>query len=100
MPQSLQDLGSQAGGQAQAPVVGALNPNRWTNREPQTPENTNWSEASRRSSSQHQDPALSKCLHTPVLHISGQTTSKTGIQHQPSKSKRKEIRTEVNKIRK
>ena len=32
-PHSLQDFGSQAGGQAWAPVVGALSPNRWANRE-------------------------------------------------------------------
>ncbi|XP_067552240.1 uncharacterized protein [Pseudorca crassidens] len=64
---SLQDLGSPAGCQARAPVVGALSQNRWTNREPQSPGNINRSEASRKSSSQHQDPALSKCLQTPVL---------------------------------
>ena len=54
-------------------------------REPQTPGNINWSEASWRSSSQHQDPALSNCLQNPVLDASGQKTSKTGIQHNPSK---------------
>ena len=84
-PQSLQDLGSQAGSWARAPVVGAPSPNRWIDREPQTPGNINWSEASGRSSSQHQDPALSNCLQTPVLDISGQTSSKTRIQHHPSK---------------
>ena len=90
MPKSLQDLGSQAGGQARAPVVVALSPNRWTNREPQTLGNINLSKASQRSSSQHQDLALSNCLQTPVLYVSGQTTSKTGIQHHPSKNKKNE----------
>ena len=85
----LRDLGSQAGGQARDPVVGALSPNCWTNREPQTPGNINRSEASGRSSSQHQDPALPNCLQTPVLDVSGQTTRKTGIQHHPSKKKKK-----------
>ena len=89
MPRSLRDLVSQAGGWAQAPVVGALSPNRWTNREPQMPGNINRNEASRRSSSQHQDPALSNCLQTPVLDVSGQTTSKTVIQHHPSKRGKK-----------
>ena len=69
-------------------MVGAPSPNRWTNKEPQTPGNINWSEASWRSSSQHQDPALSNCLQTPGLDVSGQTTSKTGIQHHPSKKKK------------
>ena len=87
MPCSLQYLGSQARGWTQAPVVGALSPNCWTNREPQTPGNINWSEASQRSSSQHQDPALSNCLQTPVVVASGRTTSKTGIQPHPSKKK-------------
>ena len=68
-------------------MVGALSPNHWTNREPQTPENISWSEASWKCSSQHQDPALSYCLQTPVLDVSGQT-SKTRIQHHPSKKKR------------
>ena len=86
MPRNLRDLGSQAGGQAWAPVVGAPSPNRWTNREPQTPGNISWSEASRRSSSRHQDPALSSCLQTLVLDVSGQTTSKAGIQHHPSEN--------------
>ena len=72
-----------------APVVGALSPNHWTNREPQSPGNSNQSEDSQRSSSQQQDPALSNCLQTPVLDVSGQTTSKTGIQHYPSKKKMK-----------
>ena len=94
MPRSLRDLVSQAGGWAQAPVVGALSPNRWTNREPQMPGNINRNEASRRSSSQHQDPALSNCLQTPVLDVSGQTTSKTVIQHHPSKKKRKKERND------
>ena len=66
---SLWDLGSQAGGQARAPVVGALSPNCWSNREPQTPGNINQSEASCWSSSQDQDPALSNCLQTPVLDV-------------------------------
>ena len=82
--------GSQAGGQARAPVVGAPSPNHQTNREPQTPGNINWSEASQRSSSQHQDPALSNCLQTPVLDVPGQTTSKTRIQHHPSKKKKQQ----------
>ena len=90
-PRSLRDLGSQAGGQAQAPVEGTLSPNCWTNREPQTPGNINQSEVSQRSSSQHQDPALYNCLQTPVLDVSGQTTSKTGIRHHPSKKKKKEM---------
>ena len=83
LPRCLWYLGSQARGWAQAPAVGALNSNRWSNREPQTPGNINWSEASRRSSSLHQDPALYNCLQTLVLDASGQTTSKTGIQHHP-----------------
>ena len=41
------------------------------------------------SSSQHQDLALSNCLQTPVLDVTGQTMSKTGIQHHPSKKKKK-----------
>ena len=46
MPCGLWDLaGSQAGGWARAPVVGVPSPNRWTNREPQTPGNINQSEA-------------------------------------------------------
>ena len=56
---SLWDPGSEAGGRARAPVVGAPSPNHWTNREPQTPGNINPSETAQRSSSQHQDPALS-----------------------------------------
>ena len=55
-----------------------------TNRERQAPGNINWSEVPQRSSLQHQDPSLSNCLQTPVLDASGQTTSKTGIQPQPS----------------
>ena len=85
----LWDLGSQARGRARAPVVGAPSPNCWTNREPQTPGNINCSEAAQRSSSQHQDPALSNCLQTPLLEVSGQTTSKTGIQHHPLKKRKK-----------
>ena len=84
----LRDLGSRAGGRAQAPVVGALSPNHRTNREPQAPGNINRTEASRRSSSQHQEMALSNCLQTPVLDASGQTTSKTGIQPYPPKKKK------------
>ncbi|KAM9087206.1 centromere protein C isoform 6-T6 [Megaptera novaeangliae] len=72
---SLWDLGHQARGHARAPVVGAASQNRWTNREPQPPWNISRSEASQRSSSQHQDLALSNCLQTPVLDVSGQTTS-------------------------
>ena len=49
MPCTLWDLGSQAKGQTQAPVVGAPSPNCWTNIEPQTPGNINQSEASWRS---------------------------------------------------
>ena len=79
--------GSWCPGRAQAPVVGALSPNCWTNREPQTPGNINQSEASRRSSSRHQDLALPNCLQTPGLDASGQTTSKTGTQPHPSKKK-------------
>ena len=85
----LRDLDSQTGGPVRAPVVGAPTPNSWTNREPQTPGNINRSEASWRSSSWHQDPALANCLQTPALDISGQTTSKTVIQHHPSKKKKK-----------
>ena len=85
----LWDLSSQAGGRAQAPVVGVPSRNHWTNREPQTPGNINQSEAPQRSSSQHQDPALTNCLETPLLDVAGQTTSKTRIQHHPSKKKRK-----------
>ena len=92
-PRSLRDLGSQARGQAQAPVVGAPSPNRWINREPHTPGKINHSEASQRSSSQHQGPALSNCLQTPVLDASGQTTGKTGIQPQPSKKKKRQENT-------
>ena len=33
MPRSLQDIDSQAGGRARAPVVEALSPNHWTTRE-------------------------------------------------------------------
>ena len=84
------DTGSQARGQDQTPVVGAPSPNHWANREPQTTGNINRSEASQRSSSQHQDPAPSNCLQTPVLDIPGQTTSKTGIQNQPSKKRKKQ----------
>ena len=76
----MQDLGSQAGSQAEAPAVGAPSLNHWTNREPQGPGNINWSEVSQRSSSQHQDPALPNSLQTPVLEASDQTTSKTGTQ--------------------
>ena len=63
--------------------MGALSLNCWTNREPQTPGNISQIEASQRSSSQHQDPALSNCLQTRGLKVSGQTTSKRGIQHHP-----------------
>ena len=55
-PQSLRDLGSQAGGRARAPVVGGPSPNHWTKRDPQAPGNINRSEVSQRSSPQHQDP--------------------------------------------
>ena len=79
-----------------APVVGALSPNHWTNREPQTPGNVSWSEASQRSSSQHQDPALSNCLQTPVLDTSGQTTSKTAP---PIKKKQKKCYGWRSKVR-
>ena len=92
-PQSLGNLGSQTRGQSWAPVLGAPNPNRWTNREPQTPGCINHSETSQRSSSQHQDTALSNCLQTPVLDVSSQTTSKTGIQHHPSKKREKKHET-------
>ena len=88
VPRKLWDLGSQARGWAQAPVVGVPSPNYWINREPQTPRNINWSEASWRSSSQHQDLALSNCLQTPVLDVSDQTTNKTGIQPHPLKKEK------------
>ena len=85
----MQDLGLGAWGQAEAPVVGALSPNHWTNRELQTPGNIHWSEVSQRSSSQHQDPApLPNSLQTPVLEASDQTTSKTGTQSHSLKKKR------------
>ena len=87
MPCSLQDLGSQAGSWAWAPVVEVLSPNHWTNRVPQTPGNINQSEVSWRSLSQHQDLALPNCLQIPVLEASGQTTSKTGTQPHPSKKR-------------
>ena len=86
----LWDLGSQVRTWARAPVVGALSPNHWTNREAQTPGNINWSEVSWRSSSQYQDAALSHCLQTPVLDASGQTTNKTRTQFYPSKKMRQE----------
>ena len=95
----MQDLGSQAGGRAQAPVVGAPSPNCWTNREPQKPGNINQSEASRRSSSQHQDPALSNCLQTPVLDVSGQTTIRQeySITHQNKQKKMKQQKDTLQK---
>ena len=80
MLHGLWNLGSLARGWAKAPEVGALNPNHWTNRKPQTPGNIHWSEVPWRSSSQQQDPALHNSLQTPVLEASGQTTSKTGTQ--------------------
>ena len=70
-PHGLRDLGSQAQGWAEDPVVGAPSLNHWTNREPQTPGNINQSEVSRSSSSQQQDPALPNSLQTPVLEASG-----------------------------
>ena len=85
----MQDLGSQAEGQAKAPAVGAPSPNHWTNRKPQTQGNIQQSEVSWRSSSWHQDPALPNNLQTPVLEASGQTTSKTGTQSHSSKKKEK-----------
>ena len=84
----LMGSGSQATGWARAPVVAAPSPNRWANREPQTPGNINRSEASQRSSSQHQDLALSNCLQTPVPDASGQIITKTGIKSHPSKKKK------------
>ena len=75
------------GGQAKAPAVGALSLNHWTNREPQTMGNIHRSEVSRRSSSQHQDPALPNSLQTPMLEASGQTTSKSGTQSHSLKKK-------------
>ena len=71
-------------------MVGELSPNHWLNREPQTPENSNRSEASQRPSSQHQDQALPDCLQTTVLDASGQTTSKTAIHPHPSKNTRQQ----------
>ena len=88
----LRDLGSQAGGQAKAPAVGALSLNHWTNREPQTPGNIHWSEVSWSTSSQDQDPALPNSLQTPVLETSGQTTSKTGTKSHPLKKKEKKMK--------
>ena len=76
------------GGRAEAPAVGALSQNHWTNREPQTPGSIHQSEVSWRSSSWHQDPALANGLQTPVLEASGQTTSKIGTQSHPSKKKK------------
>ena len=46
---SLLGLGSQARGQAWAPVVEVLSPSHWTNREPQTPGNINQCELSQGS---------------------------------------------------
>ena len=77
------------GGWAWAPMVCAPNPNHWTNKEPQTLGNINQSEVSRRSSSQHQDPALPSSLQTPVLETSGQTISKTGTPSHPLKKKKR-----------
>ena len=68
--------------------MGVPNPNHWTNRESQAPENMNCSEVFQRSISQHQDPALPNCLKTPLLETSGQTTSKTGTQSQKSQRER------------
>ena len=82
----MRELGSRAGDQAKAPAVGAPSLNHRTNREPQTPGNIHQREVPRRSSSQHQDPALPNRLQTPVLEASGQTTSKT---IQPIKKKKK-----------
>ena len=90
MPRSLWALGSQAGGWAQVPVVGAPSLNCWTNTDPQNSGNISWSDAPWRSSSQHQDLALSNCLQTPVLDVSGQTASKTGIHHHPAKTTNKQ----------
>ena len=90
LPAHLQDLGSQAGGQAWAPVVGVPSPNCRTNREPQAQGSINQSETYWRASSWHQDLALPNCLQAPVLDISGQTTSKTGIQPHPSKKEKNE----------
>ena len=94
-PCGLQYLGSRAGGQAEAPAVGAPSPNHWTNREPQSPGNIHWSEVSRRSSSQHQDPPLLNSLQIPVLKASGQTITKTGTQSHALK-KEKKMRQQKN----
>ena len=64
------------------------NPLVLSKREPQIPGNINQSEASWRSSSQHQDSALPNGLQTPVLDTSGETTSKTGTQSDTSKKKK------------
>ena len=59
-PHGSQDLDLLARGQVEAPAVGALSLNHWTNRHLQTPGNIHQSEVSQSSSSQHQDPALPK----------------------------------------
>ena len=79
-PYGLRDLGSRAQGRAEAPAVGTMSLNPWTNREPQTPGNIHRSEVSWSSLSQHQDPALPNSLQTPVLETLSQTTSETGTQ--------------------
>ena len=87
--------------QAKAPVElrGAPSPNYWTNREPQTPGNIHQSEVSRRSSSQHQDPALPNSLQTPVLEASGQTTSKTGTQSHPTTTTTKRQKKNMSQMK-
>ena len=80
-------------------MVGAPSPNHWTNREPQTAGNIHRSEVPQRSSSQHQDPALSNSLQTPVQEASGQTTSKTGTQSHPSKKKNKRQQKNMSQMK-
>ena len=93
------DLGLRARGRTEAPVVGALRPNHWTNKEPQIPGNIHWSEVSYRSSSQHQDPALPNSLQTPVLEASGQTTSKRGHNHTHKKKKRERQQKNMSQMK-
>ena len=95
----MQDLGSRAQDRAKAPAVGTPSPNHWTNREPQTPGNIHQSEVSRRSSSQHQDPALPNKLQMPVLEAPGQTTSKTGAQSSSLKKKKKRWQKYISQMK-
>ena len=63
--------------------MGEPSPGRWTTRELLKPGNINWQELSKRSPSQHQNPAPPNSQQAPVLDASCQTTSKTGTQNRP-----------------